>query len=159
MLQYANVRILRCRDKEAVVFMDRILDQIENCLIKNLENYPNHQVLINVAKNYIELENYEKSIKTLDVLVKQDDENIENWYLLAFSHFRIKNNKFAMKCLKILKKTSDKVRSKDKEIEDAASELFKEIEKLKDSKGELFNSVEFNEENDLDDDEKEMNID
>ena len=115
LIQYSNLRILRCRDAEALSYMDKVLNQVENCVLNNLENYPDHEILINLSKNYIELENYHKAIKALDVLVKLDDENLENWYLLAFSHYKLMNNKFAMKCLKNLAKVSEKTKITDNE--------------------------------------------
>ncbi len=150
---------MRCRDQEAVSYMDKILLKIENLQINNLVDYPDHETLTNLAKNYVELEIYDKAIKTLDVLVKMDDENIEDWYLLAFSHFKFQNHKFSMKCLKNLRKIAEKTKANDKEILEAAEELFHELEKLKDKNGELFNNKDFADDNDYLEEDKGMNVD
>jgi len=76
LLQYSNLRILRCKDQEALFFMDKIYEKINICNENNLENYPSLEVLLQLSKNYFELECYLKSIKLLDMLVKFDDENV-----------------------------------------------------------------------------------
>ena len=76
LLQYSNLRILRCKDKEALYFMDKIYEKINVCNENNLENYPSLEVLLQLSKNYLELECFPKSIKLLDMLVKFDDENV-----------------------------------------------------------------------------------
>ena len=83
LLQFSNLRILRCKDQEAIEFMDRIYTMVNNCIENNLENYPSHETLLQLAKNYLELECIPKSIKLLDILVKFDDENVKNSLFLA----------------------------------------------------------------------------
>jgi len=156
LIQFSNVRILRCRDQEAVGFMDKILAKIENLSLDNLlESIPSLDILLNLAKNYVELEIFDKAVKVCDVLVQGNDECLEYWYLLAFSHFKLNNNAFAMKCLKNLKKAKEKTKTSDKEIEDAAEELFVELEKLRNSNGELSNNPDFKEDEEV----KDMNVD
>jgi hypothetical protein len=80
--------------------------------------------------------------------------------LVAFNHFQIGNYKASHKCLENLKKIADKTKQTNAEIEEAGNELYSEIMKLKNTKGELTDSTN------LDDDydekyelEEEMNID
>jgi len=65
-----------------------------------------------------------------------------------------------LKCLENLKKVADKTGDKNPEIEEAANELYSELTKIKNSKGELTDSnlvcEEDNEKYELED---EMNID
>ena len=79
LLQFSNLRILRCKDKEAIVFMDKIYNLVCNCEEKSLENYPSLEILLQLAKNYLELEVFLKAIKILDILVKFDDENVKKF--------------------------------------------------------------------------------
>ena len=148
LLQYSNLRILRCKDQEAIQFMDRIYSIVNNCVINNLEHYPSPEILLQLAKNYLELDCLPKSIKLLDILVKFDDENVaiffmqlEYWYLLAFCHFKVKNYKHSMKCVKILFKTKKKLKDEDLEIEEASKELLNELNKV----GELTNNIHLEE--------------
>lgn len=66
-----------------------------------------------------------------------------------------------MKCLENLKKVADKTGEKNSEIEEAGNELFGELMKIKNSKGDLTDSTlvseEDNEKYDLQ--EEEMKID
>lgn len=71
---------------------------------------------------------------------------LEIWYLLAFNHYQIANHKASLKCLENLKKISDKTGEKNPEIEEAANELFSELMKIKNSKGNLTDSTLVSEE-------------
>jgi hypothetical protein len=86
---------------------------------------------------------------------------LEIWYLTAFNHFQINNYKASLKCLKNLKKVAEKLKVKNKLIEDASNELYNELNKIKNTKGSLFDSIKIGN-NNLDDKydlEDEMNID
>ncbi len=86
---------------------------------------------------------------------------MEIWYLTAFNHFQINNYKASLKCLKNLKKVAEKLKVKNKLIEDASNELYNELNKIKNTKGSLFDSIKIGN-NNLDDKydlEDEMNID
>jgi hypothetical protein len=77
LLQFSNLRILRCRDSEAIQFMDRIYESINYCVVNDLENYPSLEAILQLAKNYLELEGFPKAIMLLDILIKFDDENVK----------------------------------------------------------------------------------
>jgi tetratricopeptide (TPR) repeat protein len=154
----SNLRILRKRDDEALQCMDRIYEFTLSCSINkedkvdnlnthlnNLseEQLPNHDLLLNLSKNYAEIGNYVKAIKILDILVKMNDEDLESWYLLSFNHYTIKNYKHSMKCLKNFKLAYDKISHKPDEIsdiEEAAKELYETLLAVKkECGGELIN--------------------
>lgn len=48
----------------------------------------------------IELQQWKPAIRVLDTVVKEDTENGETWYLLAFSHYSINKFSNANECLK-----------------------------------------------------------
>jgi hypothetical protein len=86
---------------------------------------------------------------------------LEIWYLTAFNHFQINNYKASLKCLNNLRKVADKLKVKNKLIEDASNELFNELNKIKNTKGTLTDSIKIGN-NNLDDKydlEDEMNLD
>ena len=70
------MRILRCRDQEALDLMEKIYQQVVYCVENFLDQFPSNEVLLNLAKNYIELEVFVKAIRVLDLLVKLDDESV-----------------------------------------------------------------------------------
>ena len=94
LLQLSNLRILRKRDKEAKEILDKIMNLININDITN-ENFPDHDVLLNIANNYAEINHYFEAIKILSVLVKIDDEDLNCWYLIAFDNYQCGNYKEA----------------------------------------------------------------
>ena len=92
LLQLSNLRILRKRDKEAKEILDKIMNLININDITN-ENFPDHDVLLNIANNYAEINMYVEAIKILNILVKIDDEDLNCWYLIAFDNYQCGNYK------------------------------------------------------------------
>lgn len=76
LIQYANLRILRCRDKEALEYMEKIYTSLITSVENNSDNLPSHDIIKNLAKNYSELEQYIKAIKVFDISVKLNDEDV-----------------------------------------------------------------------------------
>lgn len=167
----SNLRILRKRDTEALTFMDRIYNSVLDYLNQGDETLlPSQDILSNLSKNYSELLQYVKAIKILDLVLKLNDEDLECWYLLAFNHYTIKNNKYSLKCLKNFKRVYDKHSYKSEEIlelEEAATELYHTLDNIRKNTqdGELRNNnIEESEEHDeeeriLDNSNADMNID
>ncbi len=75
LLQLSNIRILRCKDDEALLYMDRMYVQVLSSVDKAGE-LPSEDILSNLAKNYSELEQYAKAIKIYDILIRMNDENV-----------------------------------------------------------------------------------
>jgi tetratricopeptide (TPR) repeat protein len=155
LIQLSNLRILRKRDDEALMSLEKIYIFILDCLDKcNDQKLPTQDIILNLSKNFAELGQYIKAIKLLDLLIKLHDEDLEYWYLLAFNHYTIKNFKNAARCLKHFKKVSEKTSYKSDsvlELEDAAAELEATLENVRKSMkdGELRNNnIEESEEND-----------
>ena len=94
LLQLSNLRILRKRDKEAKEILDKIMSLININDITN-ENFPDHDILLNIANNYAEINCYAEAIKLLSILVKIDDEDLNCWYLMAFDNYLCGNYKEA----------------------------------------------------------------
>jgi tetratricopeptide (TPR) repeat protein len=77
LLQLSNLRIIRCRDDEALEYMERIYKNILACLESGSVEFPSEDILSNLAKNYSELEKYNKAIRLYDILIKMNDENVK----------------------------------------------------------------------------------
>lgn len=131
LFQLSNLRIIRERDEEA----ETVLNNIYNIIKKtdeNDDNFPDHDMLKNISKNFAEIKLFEKATEILDIMIKMDDEDLEGWYLLAFYHYQLKNYQYAMKCLKRFNKIQMKIKKEDKtplilEFIDAAKELLNSL--------------------------------
>ena len=141
------------------------MDQIYNFVVQSVEKneddkLPTLEIIFNIAQNYSEVKHYLKAIKLLEILLKLNDEDLEYWYLLAFNHFTINNFKYAMKCLKHFKVVSDKTSHKTDvvmECEDAAKELYIELEKIKANNGGELKNNKIEESEEDDEEERMMN--
>ena len=67
-------------------------------------------MLMNISKNFAEINLFEKATEILDIMIKMDDEDLEGWYLLAFYHYQLKNYQYSMKCLKRFNKIQMKMK-------------------------------------------------
>lgn len=134
--QLANVRIIRGRDKEAEIALNKIYDMIiddnEEKTQEKAENLPDKEIIKNVAKNYAEILNYEKAIDVLELLISVDDLDLEAWYLLSYCNYQMNNFTEAYECLDKLSKFQKKVSQEDKdtiykEVIECAIELYNAI--------------------------------
>ncbi len=87
LLQLSNLRILRARDEEALLTMNKIFDItiniLENNINTNNDQPPSSDMITNLAKNYSELKVYDKAIKLYDILIKINDEDVI-YFILNF---------------------------------------------------------------------------
>lgn len=144
--------------------MDKVFEYISNLMINNInpngELPPSSDIIMNLAKNYSELKIYVKAVQLYDLCLKINDEDLEIWYLTAFNHFQINNYKASMKCLENLKKVAEKLKVKNKLIEDASNELYNELVKIRNAKGNLTDSTYLDDKKyEINDEDEEMNID
>ena len=79
LIQLSNLRILRCRDNEALEFMDKIYNDVLAIVESGKDDLPNEDILSNLAKNYSELELFVKAIKIYDILIKINDQDVNNY--------------------------------------------------------------------------------
>jgi len=88
LLQLSNLRILRCRDEEAISCMDKVFDYIANIMIHNNnpngELPPSSDMIMNLAKNYSELKLYVKAVQLYDLCLKINDEDVIIFFIFFF---------------------------------------------------------------------------
>lgn len=136
--QLANVRIIRGRDKEAEIALNKIYDMIiekednEDNTQERAENLPDKEIIKNVAKNYAEIQNYEKAIDVFELLISIDDLDLEAWYLLSYCNYQLSNYIDAYECLDKLSKSQKKVSQEEKDtiykdVIESAIELYNAI--------------------------------
>ena len=75
------------------------------------------------------------SIKVLDTIVKEDDEIVESWYLLAFAFFKLKKWASALDCCKSVKDLIIKQKIHDPELEAGTLEIYTNV--MKETGGDL----------------------
>ena len=131
LFQLSNLRIIRERDEEAETVLNNIYN-INKKTDENDDNFPDHDMLMNISKNFAEINLFEKATEILDIMIKMDDEDLEGWYLLAFYHYQLKNYQYSMKCLKRFNKIQMKMKKEDKtplilEFIDAAKVLLNSL--------------------------------
>ena len=84
LVQLSNLRILRCRDSEAKIYMDKVFSHIFLILENNNNNitnntnelFPSSDIIMNLAKNYSELKILDKAIKLYDFLININDQDV-----------------------------------------------------------------------------------
>ena len=74
-----------------------------------------------------ELQKFKMSVKVLETIVKEDDEIVEAWYLLAFGFFKLKKWHSAHDCCKSVKKLIIKQKIHDPELEAGTLEIYQGV--------------------------------
>jgi hypothetical protein len=97
------------------------------------------------------LNKHKFSVKVLDTVVGDDDEDAEAWYLLAFSNFHLKKLKNAKECIKNVFTVAEKTKNDDAELKAGAEELKEKIYDALRKKGEGSDQ----EDQDMEEDHKE----
>ena len=150
----AQLRILRKRDDEAKTLLKRIVtktleliaiaaeEQSLGTLIKKPTNSskqpagktseaPSIEFRMQTARFLTELQMWRDSIKILETVVGDDDENVEAWYLLAFALFRIKKYATAEECCLNVRNLIIKLKIVDPDLEAGTREIYEEVTKRK----------------------------
>ena len=107
------------------------------------------------------------SVQLLEGIVAEDDENVEAWYLLAFSLFRLKKYATAEECCSNVRNLILKFKIVDPDLESGTLEIYNEIQSWKAKKQPIQNkededidgedwATESEEDVDADDDDEEM---
>ena len=65
----------------------------------------------------------------LETVIKEDDERVEAWYLLAFSNFNLKKWVSAQDCCMQVKSCMVKQKIRDTELEEGTREIYNEVQK------------------------------
>ena len=98
---------------------------------------PEREILVNLSKNYAEIEKFNVAIEILNLILKIDDLDIESFYYKAFYNYKIKNFKESKKILNKIFDLYEKNKNNDFweenvifDIIDASKELFNVLEKM-----------------------------
>lgn len=149
---YANLRILRARDKEAIVFLQKVVSIIISKKHNGIEDCEiSPQFMTQTSRLLIELQLFEEAIKVLNIIIKEKDEDVsavsisnlqpEVWYLLAFSNFNLKKYNSAKQCAQNAMEILSKPQFFDEEIKEATQELMAKIPKDLDEDDDEYETV------------------
>lgn len=90
----------------------------------------------------MELSRYVDSANVLEKVVSTSEENIEAWYLLAYSHYSSGKYGAARDCVSVLEQLFKKEELQDNEIQDATAELNEKLKEFEDKKDEMMDQEE-----------------
>ena len=128
---------------------------------------PSIEFRMQTCRFLIELCMWRPSMQLLEGIVAEDDENVEAWYLLAFSLFRLKKYATAEECCSNVRNLILKFKIVDPDLESGPLEIYNEIQSWKAKKQPIQNkededidgedwATESEEAVDADDDDEEM---
>lgn len=134
LLQLSNVRIIRKRDAEAEEALNKIQDIVKK-MDDNEEGYPDRDMLMNISKNFAEIERYEKAIEVLDIVKQMNDQDIEVTYYLALYHYNIKEYEDSAGYISEINEAHKKLQKEDitpliQDCLEAANELYKKLDEM-----------------------------
>lgn len=72
---------------------------------------------------------WKETVKVLTMIVSEDDERVEAWYLLAFSLFRLDKYKNAKECCENVRNCILKLKMSDPELEAGTLEIYESVQK------------------------------
>lgn len=97
----AQLRILRGRDSEANKLLQSVVQKLNelqekvqaNTFLQNMdrmtsEELPSQEFRYKTCDLLVQLKKFKPAIQILELLVQEDDENLNVWYLLAFCLFK-----------------------------------------------------------------------
>lgn len=78
-------------------------------MVQNLDKPPSQDVVdhgpmpsidfrMQTARLVVQLQKYKQAVQVLEIIIKEDDESLEAWYLLAFSLFKRQKWASAKEC-------------------------------------------------------------
>lgn len=117
------MRVIRARDDEA----RENLKKVVKIMLKDLTTLPTIEFRMITCRLLVELMEFKESIRVLDTIVQENDEQPEAWYLLAFSYFHLKKYQNAKECCKNVKTMMTKLKLKDEELKAGSEELMTSI--------------------------------
>lgn len=84
---------------------------------------PSIDFRMHTSRLLLELEEFKKSVKVLDSIIQEEDENAEAWYLLGFCLVKLKKFKNANECIKNVELLIEKQNIQDTDLLAGTREL------------------------------------
>ena len=127
----ASIRLSQSRPEEAA----RLLQQsISHWLEKEEGKQPPYTERLNLVKLLLEVEKYEDALRVLETLQREDEENVELWYLYTCAYFHSAGEEKqegwsnAFECGESCLKLYDKMQWDDEDLRNSCLEILKQIQ-------------------------------
>lgn len=130
-----NLRMIRNKDDEAKKYLNTVyniimkikkdVDQQESAS----KQLPSIDFRMQTTRLLVELQEFKKSVKILDTIIKEEDERVETWYLLGFCFCKLSLFQNALECIKNVETLIKKQKITNQEFLAGTSELSENIEK------------------------------
>lgn len=91
---------------------------------------PTLEFRMQTARLLVQIQKYKPAVTVLEMITQEDDEQIEAWYLMAFSFYKRDRYKNAQQCCMNIQKVAKKLKIIiNPELETAAKEIWEGCEK------------------------------
>jgi len=106
---------MRAKDGEAFALLKQVCEKML-LLQEGNSMLPSQDFRKQTVRLLQVMDKHKMSVKVLDTVVGDDDEDPEAWYLLAFSHFKLKKYKNAKECVQNVATVMQKTKNTDNEL-------------------------------------------
>lgn len=128
----ASVRLSQSRNDEASTLLQ---ESLSKWLGKSESKPPSYSERMSQVKLLLEVELYEKALEVLETMQREDEENVELWYLYTCTYYhnpeesKEENWKSAWECAEMCLKLYQRMEWDDEEMRNSCLEMLKEIQK------------------------------
>ena len=128
----ASIRLSQTRVEEETSLLQQSLSKwlgVHDAII------PSYAERINLVKLLIEIELYPKALEVLETMEREDEENVELWYLYTCAYYhdteesKEENWKSAKECAETCLKLYQRMEWDDEELKNSCEEILSEIQK------------------------------
>jgi tetratricopeptide (TPR) repeat protein len=127
----ASIRLSQTKTEEATSLLQQSVSKWLGVSDALVPSYPER---LNLVKLLLETEQYAKSLDVLETIEREDEENVELWYLYTCAYYhdteesKEDNWKSAKECAEMCLKLYERMEWDDEELRNSCQEILKEIE-------------------------------
>jgi tetratricopeptide (TPR) repeat protein len=128
---FASIRLSQTRTEEAISLLEQSLSK---WLGVPDSNPPTYEARISLVKLLLEVEMYSQALEVLETVQREDEENVELWYLYTCAYYhgnqedKEESWKSARECADICLKLYDKLEWDDEELKASCQEMVRIID-------------------------------
>jgi len=128
----ASIRLSQTRTEEAVSLLQQSLSKWLSIPDAKI---PTYEARLSLVKLLLEVEVYSQALEVLETIQREDEENVELWYLYTCSYYhssdeaKEENWKNARECAEMCLKLYERMEWDDEELQKSCKEMLAEIEK------------------------------
>ena len=128
----ASIRLSQSRNDEAA---DLLKESLSKWLEQSDSKPPSYSERMSLVKLLLEVELYDKALEVLETVQREDEENVELWYLYTCAYYhnpdesKEDNWKNARECAEMCLKLYQRMEWDDDELKSSCQEMLTEIQK------------------------------